>query len=362
MPSYEKSKASGLWSVRFRETSPSDGTTHQKRLSGYKTKKEAQYGYEDYIKSRDEIIKAEAEKNAPSNIMFDDLLDDYLKFQFNRMKPSSYYDMEIKINAQIRPAFTGKGIAEISAKSISDWINELDRSYSYRSYLLGKLSAVIRYGEKYYKSPNVLEDVEKPVNLEEKKEMQIWTPEEFKAFYDAVENETYKAFFLTLYILGCRRGEAMALTWDDIKENTVRINKSITNKVKGSAYTVKAPKNDPSIRTVAAPPFLIAELQKLKGGEYVFGGNRPLPTTSIDRQFQKAIEKAGVKRIRLHDLRHSCASVLISNGVSIVAVSRQLGHKDIEMTLNTYSHLMPNDTDLVRKALAELGTKLGTKF
>lgn len=360
MPSYEKNKSSGLWSVRFRETT--NYVTHQKRLSGFKTKKEAQYGYEDYIKNRDVIIAAQIEKNKPCNMLFDDLLDDYLKFQIKRMKISSYYDMETKINAQIRPQFTGKKLADISAKSVSDWINELDRSYSYRSYLLGKFSAIIKYGEKHYNTPNMLENVEKPVNLDEKMEMQIWTPEEFKAFYEAVDDETYRLFFLTLYILGCRRGEAMALTWDDLKENGIRINKSITTKVKGSAYAVKSPKNDPSIRTVAAPPFLIAELQKLKGGTYIFGKNRPLPTTSIARQFQKAADRAGVKRIRLHDLRHSCASVLISNGVSIVAVSRQLGHKDIEMTLNTYSHLMPNDTDLIRNALTDLGTKLGTQF
>lgn len=361
MPSYEKSKASGLWSVRFRETSPMDGTTHQKRLSGYKTKKEAQYGYEDYIKNKADVLKIEAERTAPGKILFDDLLNDYLNFQKNRMTPSSYYDMETKLNAQLLPAFKGKKLSSITAKHITDWINVLDRSYSYKTYLLGKLSSVIRYGEKYYKTPNVLADVEKPVNLEQKKEMEIWTPEEFRSFISCVEDETYKLFFKTLYILGCRRGEAMALTPDDISADSVRINKSVTNKVKGSAYTVKAPKNDPSIRKVAAPPFLVAELKKRKEGKYIFGGDRPLPPTSISRQFQKAIDLSGVKRIRLHDLRHSCASVLISNGVSIVAVSKQLGHSDIEQTLNTYSHLMPNDSDLVRKALQDLGTKISAE-
>lgn len=362
MPSYEKNKSSGLWSVRFRETSSRDGVTRQKRLSGFKTKKEAQYGYEDYIKNKPPEALPEDAKDKSGSITFGALLDDFLHFQKNRMKPSSYYDMETKINAQIREPFEKKRISEISAKEVSDWINELDRSYSYRSYLLGKFSAIIKYGEKYYKTPSMLADVEKPVNLEKKKEMEIWTPEEFKAFISCVDDETYKLFFLTLYILGCRRGEAMALRWEDIGENTVRINKSVTTKVKGSAYTVKDPKNDPSIRKVAAPPFLIAELQKLRGGDYVFGKNRPLPTTSIDRRFRAAIEKAGVKKIRLHDLRHSCASVLISSGVSIVAVSKQLGHSDIEQTLNTYSHLMPNDTDMVRKSLEKLGTKLGTEF
>lgn len=361
MPSYEKNKSSGLWSVRFRETINYE--THQKRLSGFKTKKEAQYGYEDYIKNRDVIIAAETEKNKPCNMLFGDLVDAYLKFIQKRVKESSYYDIENKINARIRPVFENYKIKDISPVMISNWIEGIDFSYNYRMSLYSKLSAILKYGKKYFKTPNVMEDVDRPRNLEIKKEMEIWTPEEFKAFYDAVNKEVYKAYFLTLYILGCRKGEAMALTWDDIGKDTININKSITNKAKGAAFAVTTPKNNASIRKVAAPPFLIAELQKLKKeGQYVFGGDRPIPTSSIDFVFRNAIKKSGVKKIRVHDLRHSCASTLISNGVSIVAVSKQLGHTNIEQTLNTYSHLMPNDTDLIRSALTQLGTNLGTQY
>lgn len=71
----------------------------------------------------------------------------------------------------------------------------------------------------------------------------------------------------------------------------------------------------------------------------------------MTRAFDKAIAAAGVPRIRIHDLRHSCASLLISEGISIVAVSHRLGHKNIEQTLNTYSHMMPRDNDKMLAAL-----------
>ena len=93
---------------------------------------------------------------------------------------------------------------------------------------------------------------------------------------------------------------------------------------------------------------------------FVFGGDRPLPPTSADRAFKSAIARAKVKPIRIHDLRHSCASLLISKGISIVAVSRQLGHSNVEQTLNTYSHMMPDDTTMIYNALDTLGTFLGT--
>ena len=113
-------------------------------------------------------------------------------------------------------------------------------------------------------------------------------------------------------------------------------------------------------------PQIIADtLAKIKKDasekDFVFGEKKPLPSTTVDRKFQRAIEKAGVKRIRVHDLRHSCASYLLSELISIVGVSRYLGHKDVKETLNTYSHLMPDDQTRILYTLNNLGTNLGTK-
>ena len=78
---------------------------------------------------------------------------------------------------------------------------------------------------------------------------------------------------------------------------------------------------------------------------FVFGGASPFADSNIDRSFKEKCNEATVKKIRIHDFRHSHASLLISKGASIVAVAKRLGHKDIEQTLNTYSHLFKSDEE-----------------
>ena len=200
--------------------------------------------------------------------------------------------------------------------------------------------------------------------------MEIWTPEEFSAAISTEKNPIYSAFFKTLYTLGCRRGEALALSWADInfEKQTININKSVTfktiNKKEGQSYEITTPKNKGSVRTVAAPQFLLDILLGLKPEKnateppFVFGGESPLPATTIDRRLKNCADNVGIKRIRVHDLRHSCASYLIHSGVSIVAVSRQLGHTDIEQTLNTYSHILPDDRSQILNNLQALADKI----
>ena len=95
------------------------------------------------------------------------------------------------------------------------------------------------------------------------------------------------------------------------------------------------------------PQKFLDELKEYKStfpcSTFVFGGAEPLKESSITRYFRVCADKAGNRIIRLHDMRHSCASLLISRGISIVAVSHRLGHKNVEQTLNTYSHLMPSE-------------------
>lgn len=354
MPSYEKNKSSGLWSCRFRE-SDELGVTHQKRLSGYKTKKEAQYAYEDYLKSEDERkaqakAKAEAEQSLPGEMLFDTLLTEYLAWTQNRVKESSFVDIQSKINNGLAPHFRGAKMREITPKRVSDWINGIDYSYASKKWLISTLASIYKYGNKYYDISDIMPKVDRPRNLEMPHEMEIWTPEEFKRFISAVTNPILSAYYKTLYLTGCRRGEGAALTWSDldVTQNTLRINKSVTNKTGNGAYAITTPKNKGSVRTVTIPQPLTEELLKLRTEEteetdFIFGGERPPATSSIDYVFKQAIKKSEVNPIRLHDLRHSCASLLISKGVSIVAVSRRLGHTNIEQTLNTYSHLMPDD-------------------
>lgn len=378
MPSFEKNKSSGLWSCRFREQDPVTGEQHNKRLSGYKTKKEAQFGYEDYIKQRDDELarkkaSAEAAKTNPDDMLFDDLVAKYLSFTKGRTKETSYYDIESKVRNRITPAFTGRKMKNITAVMISEWIESADYGYESKRWSFSTLSSIYRHGAKYYHIKNTIELVDRPKNLDPPKEMEIWTHEEFSQILPHVKKSPYDLLYLFLYVTGCRRGEGAALTWEDIGETSVRINKSVSTKTKRAAYVVTTPKNKGSIRTIVIPRMLSEKLMQYKAEQqaelgdewhstmFVFGGKNPLPATTVDRYFHNAIKAAGVKRIRMHDLRHSCASLLISKGISIVAVSRQLGHKNIEQTLNTYSHLLPDDKQALLNALENLGTNLGTK-
>ena len=373
MPSYEKNKSSGLWSCRFRETDE-NGVVHQRRLSDkFKTKRDAQYAYEDYIKNREELLKQkalDAQKAAPDpgNMLFDDLLRSYMDFTKNRTKESSFYSIESNVKNRLEPFFKGKRIKDITPKMVSDWIENLDYSYKSKSWILSFLSSLYKYGEKYFDIKNIMPKVDRPRNLEAPKEMLIWSPQEFSRMISCVENRTVALYLQTLYIAGCRRGEGGALTWQDVDFNaqTIRINKSVTNKTKEGAYKVTTPKNKGSVRVISMPSFYFNELREymadqksLLGDEwrddlFVFGGIRPLPTSTVDRAFNMAIQEAGVKKIRIHDLRHSCASLLISQNISVVAVSKRLGHNNIEQTLNTYSHLMPDDQLKIKSALNEL--------
>lgn len=371
MPSYEKNKASGLWSARFREIDTSTGIAHQKRLSGFKTKKEAQYGYEDYMAAKKaepkftEPIKAPE----PAAITFAELVEQYLAYKRPRVKETSFYDIEKRIRLRILPFFKDTPVKDITPIMILDWQNSLlEYSYSYRKDLMMFLTSIYNYAERYHDIKNVAKKVEKPRNLEGKKEMLFWTPEEFAAALSKVEHPGYAMLFRFLFLTGCRKGEALALTWNDLDldKGTVTVSKSISNKVRdeGKWYSVTTPKNTGSNRTVCLPAFFCDMLrayqkkQQVEPSAFVFGGADPFPYITIDRRFHQAAEAAGVKRIRIHDLRHSCASLLIHKGVSIVAVSRHLGHKSVKQTLDTYSHMLPDDQTMILRSLSSVADQL----
>ncbi len=371
MASYEK-RPSGLWSVRFKITSP-DGVETYKRLSGYKTKKEAQYAYEDYLRTPEpqpSQISAPAPEPQPtaSDMTFTELVELFLTFKKPRLKAQSYYDIEKKIKNKILPYFGNMKMKDITPLVILDWQSKVmaEYSYVYQKDIFTYLVSIYNYAYKYHDIIDIMDKVDPPRNLEGKKEMLFWTPDEFSTFIPHVDHPAYSALFKFLYLAGCRRGEAMALTWDDIdfEKCTVKISKNVAYKVgkNGKPYQVYTPKNETSNRTLHLPPSLFAELQSYRTWQlentkvqnFVFGAEDPLPPTSIERYFTNGTKKAGVKRIRIHDLRHSCASYLIHKKVTIVAVSHHLGHKSVKQTLDTYSHFLPDDNSMIVEALSEI--------
>lgn len=176
--------------------------------------------------------------------------------------------------------------------------------------------------------------------------MQIWTKEEYQKFSDCLMDKHVSWIaFQILFWTGIRIGELMALTFADVNLDSkiISINKSF-QRLKGKDV-VTAPKTPKSIRTVNIPAFLAEDILDYK--ESLFfpqPEDRVIPVNKsfLEREMARGVKLSGVKKIRIHDLRHSHVSLLIELGFSPKEIAERLGHENIETTLNTYSHLYPN--------------------
>ena len=352
MASYEK-KENGKWSVRFRVFE--DGCEINKRISGFRTKREAEKAYSDYLNRKIH------QDDGTSNITFEKLCGSYFAFCETRIKQTSLYDEKNKVKKHVLPFFGKTLVVEIKPLQIANWQSKMSKEYSYShvSNIRILFNSILKFGEKYYDLPNPMKKVDSLRNLSPKKEMSIWTVEQFERFFNIVDDETERTFFTVLFYCGLRRGEALALTWEDYDEKShrLKITKSVTNRIVGKDWAITTTKNKNSVRTILVPERVHNELLLLKKGkkkkDFMFKGERPLPMETVRRHFHEYQRKTDLPKIRIHDLRHSCASHLLSteNGKSIspVAVAKYLGHT-VEVLLSTYAHMLPNaEMEIVEK-------------
>ena len=189
-------------------------------------------------------------------------------------------------------------------------------------------------------------------------EMNIWTVEEFDKFIEAVSNKpTSVVIFNLLFWTGIRSGEMFALTIDDFdfKNHTVSISKNYARQNKEDL--ILPPKTPKSKRVVTLPKFLSDMVKDYSNTIYVTDLNGRIFTQTkhyLLHEMNRGCKLSGVKRIRVHDLRHSHASFLIEKGFSPLLIADRLGHENIETTLQTYSHLYPNKHSEVAALIEEV--------
>lgn len=240
-------------------------------------------------------------------------------------------------------------------------------SVSHKNKILNLFKSIIKFSNLYYNTnDSILKYVIKYKDNNLKKEMDFFTYEEYKQFDSVVNEFEYHLFFEILYFLGLRQGEAQALTWNDInfEKSEIKITKTLTTKLKDEIYTVSVPKTKNSIRILPIPKKLLNDLKmhneavkKYKDytkNWFIFGGPFPFKESTIQKKKNKYCDQAGLKRIRVHDFRHSCATLLINKGASIMLVSKYLGHASISITLDVYTHLYKNELVDVTKVLDNL--------
>lgn len=236
-------------------------------------------------------------------------------------------------------------ISKITKPMLETWRTNLlkDDTYATRTKneTIGFVKSVFRYASEMYGLPNNAAFLRSGKMTDEEimhDEKDVWTVEEYTRFSECVDNPLYRIFFDFLFWTGCRRGEAIALQKEDFVGNTVFIHASQKHHING-----RKPTKTRTNRRISLDDKMVEELRPLlrTQGNYLFGGETGLAITTIQRKFDQAKKKAGLNDgVTIHCLRHSHATWLINHGVNIVAVSKRLGHADIETTLKTYAHLL----------------------
>lgn len=327
-------EATKTWTIDFRYKD-FQGKTHKTCRRGYKLKREAQ--------------KAEQELKAfyslQADMLFSAMYERYITdFKARTKKPSTVATKEGHFIHAVLPYFGNLKLSEITPAHVRDWQNQIIQKYAAttQKQIHGQLSALFNYAMKFYGLPQNPARVAGSIGDFKADTADFWTVEEFNAAM-CFAPEPFKTVFFLLFYSGLRRGELLALTIGDYNPTakTITINKAL-ERVKSVNY-IGEPKNKQSIRTVTIPASVAAMLDKYISTLYEPAQTEPFwPTLTGDRlayRLEQAAKKAGVKKIRLHDLRHSHAALLIKLDVNILAISKRLGHKDIKTTLNIYGHL-----------------------
>lgn len=343
MPAYKNEK--GIWYVSFYYRDI-NGRNIKKKKTGFASRREALEWERSFLNK----------KSGSMTMTFAEFVQVYTDDMRPRLRYNTWITKEHVIEQKILPYFGSRPIEDIEPSDIIKWQNSLmdyrrpDGSRYSDTYLRtihNQLSAIFNHAVKFYGlSANPVRKAGS-MGKEHAKEMRIWTKEEYLRFSEAIKDnkDSFYAFEL-LYWCGIRVGELLALTKADfdLEVGTLTINKSYQRL--GKEDYVTPPKTEKSNRVITLPRFLCDEMAKyfrsrkkyrLKPDKRIFTMSKNFLHTEMTR----GAEIAGVERIRLHDLRHSHVSLLISMGFSAVDIAGRLGHEGIDITLH-YAHMFPS--------------------
>lgn len=346
MPAY-KDKERNTWLASFYYTD-FQGERKKKIKRGFKRQKDALEFEREFLGS----------SKVDVNITFDTLVSLYLEDMSTRLKQSTMENKKYLIYNRIMPFFEKLSISDITPVHIRKWQNELlksDYSQTYLKTINNQIVAIFNYATKYYNLDSNPAHIAGTIGKKDADKMEFWTIEEFKTFIDYETKEEPKLALNILFWSGIRLGELLALTPNDIYDNLIDINKSYIRL--NNEDIISEPKTPKSIRKVIIPTLLyndiknyISKLFKIESNDRIF----QFAKSYLGKEIDRCCKLSNVKRIRVHDLRHSHASLLVNMDINILTISERLGHEKVDTTWNTYSHLYPNKQVEVAQKLDNL--------
>lgn len=357
MPAYKYTLKDGkttLWYANFYYT---DWTGEKKHICkrGFKTQREAKE-YERMFLNQ---------QHSNSDILFSSLVTNYLEDMSHRLKPTTMENKKFIIDGKILPYFAKLKVCDIDTIKVRKWQNEMisyrDKdgkpfSQTYLKTVNNQLSAIMNYAVKHYQLISNPCKAAGSMGRSKAGEMSIWTQQQYEQFSSGIRKSSVKLAFDILFYTGIRSGELLALTPADIlSTKRIDINKNFA-KVQGEELFLE-PKTPKAKRCISIPDFLyndinnyISKLYGIQSSDRIFYFTK----SALEKEIKRVSEKVGLESIRVHDLRHSHASMLIEMGFDPVQIADRLGHESVKTTLDTYSHLYPDKDQKLADALNKL--------
>ena len=342
MPAYKDSKQ-GTWYASFYFENW-QGVKQKKLKRGFATKKDALAWEREFL----------LQQAADLTMTLEAFVEIYITDKKKRLRENTWFTKEHIIRTKILPYFKEKRLSEIKPRDVIAWQNEMlnyrdknGKAYSptYLKTLHGQLSAILNHAVRFYGLTSNAAATAGCMGSEKHKEMLFWTKEEYLKFAEVMMDkpQSYYAFEV-LYWCGIREGELLALTPADfdLDKGLLSITKSY-QRLKGRDV-ITDPKTPKSVRVIQMPQFLTDEIRDyLKSLYKVQPDQRIFEVTKsyLHHEMDRGAKEAGVKRIRIHDLRHSHVSLLIEMGFSALAIADRVGHESVDITYK-YAHLFPS--------------------
>ena len=316
------------------------GESKSKMKRGFATKREALQWEREFLERQ----------SASMDMKFSSFVEVYFTDKAPRLKERSVMTKRILIETKILPYFGDKKMSEITAVDIIRWQNTLlNQEYkpTYLRMIQNQMTAIFNHAERLYDlKDNPCKKVDK-MGRANAKELNFWTKEEYEVFMQGFtkSEEMYRIIFQMLFWLGCRVGELLALTSEDIdlENGTVSISKTYFRRNQTDYIT--SPKTESSNRKITIPDFLQKELQRFLDRQYGLTAEErifPITDRAIQKKMKQKTELAKLKPIRVHDLRHSHIALLIEKGMQPLVIAQRVGHDSVNTTMNIYGHLYPN--------------------
>lgn len=318
------------------------GNRKRKQKRGFRTKGEAKEWERDFLQQQTQSV----------DIEFGNFLELYYKDMEVRLRENTMYTKRYIIDLKIKPYFEHKVLSEITVADIRNWQNELlKRNYSetYLKTINCQLGAIFNYAVRYYNLKDNPCRKAGSIGKSKGEPKDFWMQDEFEAFLETVDDKPEaKMAFQFLYWTGMRIGELLALTPADFDfdKAVLRINKSY-QRIHGEDV-VTTPKTKKSNRMIKMPKFLCEEMKDclkmfydIKPTDRIF---QSLSKHVLATEMERGCKVTGLKKIRIHDLRHSHVSFLINKGFTALEIGNRVGHESEKITYR-YAHLFPTKQD-----------------